>query len=232
MTLIKCPQCGQTVLSVATTCPKCHHLLVQNPMQHGGESDFVECRRCGKMIPRHTVTCEYCGYPVRLRRRIRRIVWSTFAGVALIAVAVAAYQIQGGTRTAAPEATQAATPPAPPSGGFAPPAVERRPPVAVDTVRPAPDSTTAPAVPAATARPPRVVPRDAHTRWTISWANIRVARDTVSAVVRPVPPGTPLLAAQQQNGWWAVYDDSVLVGYMAGDLLRSSPDDTIPNRFF
>ena len=223
MTLIKCPKCGQTVLSVATTCPKCHHLLSQNPLQHGGESNLIDCPRCQKMIPGDTVSCEYCGFPVRMRRRLRRVAWVAVGVVILVAGGVVALQLQS----------------APTAGGVAvdvPPL--SAPPTSVpirdlpvrDTIVAPTDTMRAPARPGPVSGPaiPDSLrpPPTAAIRYVAIWGNVRTGRDTLSPSIRSVPPGTELLVANPIGGWWAVYIDSVFVGYMAGDLLSTNQPDT------
>lgn len=234
MTLIKCPKCGQTVLSVATSCPKCRYLLTQNPMQQGWQSDLVECRRCGKMIARATVVCEFCDYPVRQRRKLRRVAFWGVAAAAVIVVAIAAYRMQAGTRpitatsgeaepsitaipipaTPSPEPRVAEGEPRPDALGGRPPT---RPPIRA--ARPTAEQPLAP--------PAAGLPPSAHTRWTTQWANVRIGRDTLSAILRVVPPGTALVVGDQRGGWWAVYVDGAAQGFVAGDLLtRERPDTT------
>lgn len=223
MTLIKCPKCGQTVLSVATTCPKCQYLLTQNSLQQGGQSELITCRRCQKMIAAGSVTCEYCGYPVRLRRRIRRIAWSVVA-VAVVAVgAVVAVQIQGEYR---------------PGGGAErsmEPTLPLLPPAAPVTARP--ETTGAPAetgrdttlTTPATAIPDTLrPPPNAVLQYVAVWGNVRTARDTLSPALRRLAPGTAVLTARPLSGWYAIYVDSIFAGYMAGDLLERQPPASSP----
>lgn len=241
MTLIKCPQCGQTVLSVATTCPKCQHLLTQNPMQQGEHSDLIECRRCEKMIHENAEVCEYCGYPVELRRRMRRIAWSAAGVVAVAVIAVVAVQMQAESRAPEQAGAQQQTAPPPPMRESPADRAARVPPAAAETTAavsppPAPPEgrraipPRAPEVGASGADAGPALPAQAQTRWTNEWANLRSGRDTLSPILRAVAPGTALTVASPRNGWWSVYLDSAFAGYIAGDLLARDRPDTVSGR--
>jgi ribosomal protein L32 len=61
MTLIKCPRCGHSVLSVASLCPSCNATLGLTFLgpEHGGE--LAECRECGHSVRSGTRICPNCG---------------------------------------------------------------------------------------------------------------------------------------------------------------------------
>ncbi len=215
MTLIKCPQCGQTVLSVASVCPKCGFLLLQPPPPQGEERAFVACRRCEKVIPRGAQTCQYCGYPQQLRRRLRVI-----GAVVLGAAALAAGFIGFGLRQSDEDRSATET------RAVIPPVVTPQPaPTAAEISVPPPQTPadTAPArpVPTVASPPPTSRPRGPATvsRWTVTWANVRDAPALEGLIVGILRPGSRINGVRVPGGWWAVYQGDSLVGYVASSLL-------------
>lgn len=255
MVLIRCPQCGQRVLNVATTCPKCSFLLIQNPNQEGGEQTLAECRRCGKMVDKHAVVCPYCAYPARARRHLRMAFWGVTGVVAAAAAAIVGTQIQAESsgrisvpsRSAAePPPTPAVTPPssqrdATPPGGPGPQMAARdTAPALRDTVpartRPTqPDTMPAPRViapPVAAPRPDTTTaarPRDLRARWTLNWVNVREGRSVDFPIVRVLRPGVEVqIRDPRAGGWWEVYYAGERIGFIAGsELSEQPPPDTL-----
>lgn len=240
MALIKCPKCGQTVLSVASVCPKCGHMLLQSPTPQGEGGEFGPCRRCGKVVARASATCEYCGYPQRLRRRLRRGAAGVF-GVAVLAAA--ALVILRWTRVPEPARGGQATPPPamaalPDTGPGAAPAIETgaardtMPPLA-DTIRVPPPTRrdTATTIPPA-APLPRGVTTSTLNRWTVTWANLREGPGPDYAVVRVLRPGERVQVGDAARGWWTVYREGAVEGYVANSVLgdRPVPADSLPGR--
>jgi predicted RNA-binding Zn-ribbon protein involved in translation (DUF1610 family) len=226
MTYIRCPQCGQRALSVATVCPKCGFVLAQNPMQLGRESGLVACHSCGKMMDRDATECPYCGH---------RPGWWTGTRVG-IATAIAVVLVAAGimaVRALVPHGE--ARPPSEVISAPQPlPTVEDSTRIAAshpDTVA----ATVATAAVVPTGRPivaapppaeaatPRPAPAGLVARWTVTWVNLREGRDTVSAVVRIYQPDTRIEVADPRGGWWTVYENGVVVGYIAGSELREEP---------
>ena len=203
MALIKCPRCGQTVLSVASVCPKCSYLLLQNPTPQGEGEEFTTCRRCGKIIRQDTEACEFCAYPHLARRRIRAAAW-TVVGVAIVAFGALAIQ----------RLTSRGEGPSPPATAAVPgQAVPLAPPV---TARPVTE-----------AAPPQIdsvrLPLSAVTRWTLDWANVREGRATSFPVLGILRPAQEVLVDSLRAGWWLVYLDGRPAGYVATDLLTNEP---------
>jgi RNA polymerase subunit RPABC4/transcription elongation factor Spt4 len=221
MTLIKCPQCSQTVLSVASVCPKCGFLLLQAPPPHGEERAFVTCRRCDKVIPRGAQTCQYCGYPQRFRRRLR-IVGAVVLALAALAVGFIGFglwrpSVDQSANEERPVTPPAVTPqPAPVEAEVSvtpPPATAQAVP---DTTRPTPATpTTSPTPPAST----RSGIRATLSQWTVTWANVRDAPALEGAIVGILRPGSQINGVRVPGGWWAVYSGDSLVGYVASSLL-------------
>jgi len=215
MALIKCPQCGQTVLSIASKCPKCSHLLLQARAQ-GDDHEFTHCRRCEKIIPRSVAICEYCGYPQLARRRLRIAVGLVLAAVAIAAAVIGASRLMGpresetvGSQPTA-RVVQATT-----EDTTARDTVPVAPPIEAQRVpTPAPPPTTP-----ETASPVA----DASMRWAVDWANVREGPGTDYPIVGVLRPGTPVTAASRRRGWWLVSVDGSELGYVARDLLTDQP---------
>ncbi len=215
MTLIKCPQCGQTVLSVASVCPKCSYLLLQHATPQGDDGGFVNCRRCGKVISATTADCEYCGYPQRFRRHVRRL-FGAIGIVALVAIGIIVVRAVTGTGDDSDEPpTTPAVIVAAPQPAIAEPDSE----TTVTGVAPAADTITV----EPQERPPVSAPTI--TRWTITWANVRDGRSTASDVVRILPPGVSVAVAEPAGGWWRVYERGEPIGFVAIDLLSARPPE-------
>ena len=243
MALIKCPKCGQTVLSVASVCPKCGHMLLQSPTPQGDAGEYGPCRRCGKIVARKAATCEFCGYPQRRRRRLR---WAAAGLLGCAAVAVTTWGVV--RRVRGPEPPQRVEPAPPPATTALPesgvvvaaPADsgtvrDSQPPRADTIVVPPPpgrDSAVAPASPQVVTPAPRRISTSTLNRWTLTWANIREGAGSEYAVVRVLQPGERVQVADMARGWWAVYRNGVFEGYVANSLLsdRPLPPDSLPRR--
>lgn len=237
MVMIRCPECGQRALDVASVCPKCGHVLIQNPLETHDWGTLRECGRCGKHIERDAVICPYCGHHVRAARLAWRTTFSV-AGVALaVALGIAAWRtgLMGSIRQAFRSPRPAAVEPRATGPG---PAIAL--PVADSAAEPTSD--TAPAAPVAaaapdTATPPATValrqprrepapasrPRDLVSRWTIEWANVRAARSVESTVVQVLPPGRAVEVREMRQGWWTLYAGGSVVGYIANSVLSATP---------
>jgi hypothetical protein len=215
MALIKCPQCGQTVLSVASKCPKCGHLLLQARAQ-GDDKEFTHCRRCEKIIQRDAVSCEFCGYPQLARRRLRLVLG---VAVAMGILAVAGVGIgrltrsteppgQGTGRRGTQDSVSAQAVEAVPTAPVASPIDAQ---VAAEPApEPPAQDTTSPAV-------------DPNTRWAVNWANVREGPGTAFRVVGVLRPGTAVTTVSMQRGWWRISVDGAELGYVARDLLADEP---------
>jgi ribosomal protein L37E len=221
MALIKCPQCGQTVLSVASVCPKCSYILLQNPTPQGEDRDFVNCRRCGKVISRAAVHCEYCGYPQRVRRLMRR---GVVAVLALSLIALGGLYARGRLfdNDSRPEASPVAPVSVPPVVATVPdpepagPASAR----AEDAMVSPPGVQSELQEPEPTPPPP---PARTVTRWTITWTNVREGRGIEYPVIRVLSPGDSVQVAGYALGWWRVYTGGREIGFVATDLLVDRP---------
>jgi hypothetical protein len=227
MVMITCPNCGQHVLDVASACPKCGHVLMQNPLETGDDTGLIPCPRCGKHIDRDALRCPFCGHHVRRSRLLRRAT----AGLAALAVVVAGVVIL--VRHGSPPAPPGAARPSRPVAAAARPA--SRPP-ADTAVRAAPIVVAPPEHPAASPepasrppreptapRPPSGAPPNLTVKWTVEWANVRAERTVTSPVVRVLAPGARVEIGDPGGGWWAIYEDGAAIGYIANSLLGGAP---------
>ncbi|MBI3082088.1 MAG: zinc ribbon domain-containing protein [Gemmatimonadetes bacterium] len=158
MTLIKCPDCGHTVSSVASTCPQCGTQLSQFRFVQGEGGALTECRRCARKVLSGATTCPYCGIS-RPGWRPPYVVVALLVAFAVPALVLAALRERG------PEATPAA-------------------PVA------------------------RSAPQQA---------------GAVAAAAAAQAPGSSVRVTDRQAGWWALYANGRVVGYVAGSLLSDQP---------
>jgi len=234
MVMIRCPNCGQRVLDVATACPQCHQVLLQNPLETHNWGALRECGRCHKHIDRDAIVCPYCGHRVRAARVATRIIAGLFLVVVLVAAVIAAFR--AGIVSAVREAFVRPAPaseasPAPLRTPPGPALAEPQPEVTVPPVIAAvPESTTTEERPPAptpqpTAQTPTEVasPAALVTRWTVEWANVRAERTVESPVVRVLAPNVRIQVADMRGGWWALYDGGAVVGFVANSLLRPAP---------
>lgn len=243
MVMIRCPECGQRALDVASACPKCGHVLIQNPLETHDWGSLRACGRCGKHIERDATLCPYCGHHVRAARLAWRIGLGTAAAVVAVAAGIGLWRsgvIASLRETARPARPPAAAPqppapapvPAVPVGDSVPPDTTR---VASMAAAPDPANTDSGGqAPAVAVQPPvrppvppvqnaAPQPRDLVTRWTLEWANVRAARSVEATVVQVLPPGRALEVREMRQGWWAVYAEGAVVGYIANSVLTNTP---------
>jgi ribosomal protein L37E len=215
MVMITCPNCGQHVLDVASACPKCGHVLMQNALETGDDTRLTPCRRCGKHIDRDASRCPFCGHHVR-RSRLLRHGAGGLAAVAVVAAGVVLLVHQGilpspSNRPSRGEPAAAAAPRAAPPR---PDTVVRTAPIVV-----APPETSAPRA----APPAASVPVGLRVKWTTEWANVRADRTVTSPVVRVLAPGARVEIGDLESGWWALYEGGAAIGYVANSLLSDAP---------
>jgi ribosomal protein L37E len=232
MVMIRCPNCGQRTLDVASKCPKCGHVLLQNPLEASAQSDLVSCRRCGKHIDRRTAVCPYCGHHVSRARKLMRAGW-VFAGLAVVAAAGYGAWRGGYLEALIPKQTPAAaTAPSPQEPvSQAPPTAQPIVVLPVDSGRAADSVATAPPTPQTTApettapspSPVADPPGSFLVRWTSEWANVRESRSIDSPVVRVLAPGSEVRVARMRDGWWEYYESGAMRGYIANSVLGADP---------
>jgi len=228
MVMIRCPECGQRVLDVASSCPHCHRVLIQNPLETHDWTALVECGRCHKHIERSARECPYCGHNVRAARVATR----TVAGVVGVAVAVSVILVKTGALTDLARSFH----PAPPATTPAPqpPAVATQAPdtavgeaTVPDSAQPASTEASPSPQVAETTPPPSAAPPPTAlqlvTRWTAEWANVRQGRSIESPALQVLPPGREIRVGDRQQGWWAVYADARPIGYIANSVLTATP---------
>jgi uncharacterized protein YgiM (DUF1202 family) len=92
----------------------------------------------------------------------------------------------------------------------------------VDTAVADPAPPVARPIPASAPTQPREQP-ETTVKWTSTWVNLREGRSPESAVLQTLDPGEPVEVADLQRGWWAVYLDGELIGYVARSVMRDQP---------
>jgi hypothetical protein len=216
MALIKCPGCSHTVSSVASKCPKCGTLLSQFRFVQGEGGALTECRRCSRKVLSGATICPYCGVSRPGRR-------SPYFVVALLGAFAVPVLVLAALRGRAP------TPP------LIAPAVFEQPQAPRAVTVQAPPQVTEGTVPADTTPLPVAAPSPAgesatiETRWIVDWANVREGRALGTRVIRVLRPGSSVQVTDRQAGWWALYADGRVVGYVAGSLLsEQAPLDRPP----
>jgi len=205
MALIKCPECGQTVLSVASLCPHCSHRLGQEPGQSVEANDLMHCRHCNELMTRRAKVCPHCG----LKRHGKGPILA--AGLAaVIVLAVGAWIIRAGSTGGDSAVPIVVAPP-------------EQPTVALPVQTPVDSAVAAP-------DPGRDSPAQRPTPSVITvsrvaqeWANVRTGRNLSAEIVAILRPGQEVAVADRRGGWWSVYLGDSLVGYVSSNLL-----DTVP----
>jgi len=206
MALIKCPECGQTVLSVASLCPHCSHQLGPDHGQSVEVNDLMQCRHCNELMIRRSKVCPHCGLKQRGKGPI------VVAGLAAVIVLVAGALI---IRTDSTGGNSALPIVAAPPG---------QPTVALPVQAPV-DSTVAPDSPAPRPRPSVATV----SRVAQEWANVRTGRNLSAEIVAILRPGQEVAVADRRGGWWSVYLGDSLVGYVSANLLDTiAPSPGLP----
>ena len=222
MTLIKCPGCGHTILSVASRCPQCGNQLSQFRFVQGQGGSLTECRRCSRKVLSGATTCPYCGTSRPGAR-------PPYLAVALLLLFAVPALVLAALRGRAPDVPDRSPPTA-----LEPPPVER---VGAAPATPIPAPAPQPVAVADSTRgtAPESVPASdgtagvtTETRWTLDWANVREGRALGTRVVRVLRPGSSIQVADRQAGWWALYIDGQAVGYVAGSVLGDQPPPDRP----
>jgi DNA-directed RNA polymerase subunit RPC12/RpoP len=210
LTLIKCPHCGHTVLSVASHCPGCSRPLGQAFLGLNHEGALAQCRECGHQVRTRTRMCPHCGAqdPARWSRAARTALMATLGVGALVVLALVATsrRLADGTLPAVATPETTATVVARPETTTAPPAPTTATASAGDTVSKSANADSSAGL---------------QTRWTTSWVNLRSAPSNEAPIVRVLRPGTAVHGTAAKWGWWATHLSGDSVGYVAGALLST-----------
>ncbi len=234
MTLIQCPKCEHTISSVASRCPSCGTLLTQYRFVQGQGGALTECRRCSRKVLSGAMVCPYCGV-TRPGRRTPYV-------VGILVVALAAPILLFGLLYSRPQQPaprvleRPAATPSPteaPAGPVPSRAVEQAPPAVATGLTPTSPAAAAPPAASDVPQPARQdtvqgAPEGAVRKWTLDWANVREGRAIGTAVVHILRPGQPVLVGDRQAGWWAVYQEGQVLGYVAGSVLGDKPPADVP----
>lgn len=208
MSLIDCPKCGRKVMSVASVCPHCSFSLTEHRVLEAHRSSGTRCSNCHQAIPAGATQCPHCHSAQPGRRALR---WALPAGLVVVVAVIALFP---GRRERRPVAE--ITVPGQPDTALA---------------EPLPALRSAESIPAATTRiaaqaPPAPAPApQTVTRWTSTWVNVRQERSPNSQVLRILNPGQRVDVADLQRGWWMLFLDDEMIGYVAQSTLRSEPPE-------
>jgi RNA polymerase subunit RPABC4/transcription elongation factor Spt4 len=220
MTLINCPQCNQKVLSVASVCPKCGFSFSEQRKKDAHSTKAKLCKNCHREIAPSAQLCPHCGEMGPVRQPTR---WVLPVGMVIVlAVAVLMITLIGG------EAPDDSVEPASP---------EEHPPAQVEAATPTqpspvqPDSVvvTQPIVQPEATPPPVETTVATVTRWTANWVNVRADRDPDAEILRVLTPGQEVQVADLAQGWWAVYLEGEMIGFVARSLILDQPPGSEPD---
>jgi len=243
VTLIKCPQCGQTVLSVASACPRCSSPLRSARFPQSWEGTLTECRQCGNPISSGVIACPYCGVRRPATRRARTFAVAAVTLVLVGAVTARAVMPHHASRPAPADssAERASGPTEPAALGRVTPNPSPKEPApalakAADTVPvatvplPAPESVIVnlpsienPAPKAAVPSPQPDTAARREARWARVYANVRASPTETATIVRVLKPGQRIEVSGGPIGWSLVYVDGQRAGYVGSVLLSHQP---------
>jgi len=220
MTLINCPQCNQKVLSVASVCPKCGFSFSEQRKKDAHSTRAKLCKNCHREIAPNAPLCPHCGEMSPVKQPAK---WILPVGVVIVlAVAVSMIPLVGGE--APDDSVELASP-------------EEQPPPKVETATPTPPSPVQPDSTVITQ--PTVQPEAAPaqveaavttlTRWTAKWVNVRADRNPDAEILRVLTPGQRVEVADLAHGWWAVYLQGEMIGFVANSLILDQPPGSEPD---
>jgi RNA polymerase subunit RPABC4/transcription elongation factor Spt4 len=234
MTLINCPKCQHTVSSVASRCPNCGALMTQYRFVQGQGGTLTECRRCSRKVLSGATTCPYCGvsHPGRHVPLVLAVLVAALAVPVLLFVTLY-------SRAPSPRSLAVESPATQPAKGGGPDARGTRSEAtgARDVGRTVPARSAAQSEPVAEGTPTTSLeaegsrnsdsvvtpPAGSVAKWTLDWANVREGRALGTPVIHVLHPGEQVLVGDRQAGWWAVYRESKVFGYVAGSVLSDQP---------
>ena len=217
--------------------------MTQYRFVQGQGGTLTECRRCSRKVLSGAMVCPYCG----ARRPGRRTPYVVAALVVALAAPIGLFALLY-SRAARPAPVAIEAPAAIPGPKEAPappvrsrqvahapqeslvlPPAERvgRSQASAGVLATTPAPATPPAQPAASggapADGPQPAPGGTVTKWALDWANVREGRALGTPVVHILHPGEQVLVGDREAGWWAVYQESRVLGYVAASLLGDQP---------
>lgn len=223
MPLMACPQCGQNVSSLASVCPKCSYSLREQRLKQGQLGPQVTCRKCGQLISAKANVCPHCG--IDFPKRSFNLVFVAIPVVVVLLVFAIVKMVPAGNSE--------------PISGAAPPPLSAAPPEItppqtavqlVDSAQPASTEAVVRAEPIVVETPAVVrAPRDTSvrstTRWTSTWVNVRRDPSPTAHIEQQLNPGVRVEVGRFQSGFWEVFLDGRLLGYVANSLLLREPPE-------
>ncbi len=223
MPLMACPKCGQSVSSLASVCPNCSFSLREQRLKEGRLGPRIRCRKCGQNISATADVCPHCGvdYP---KRTFNLLLVAAPIGAVVLAFGIFLL-LSGGS-----DPGSSASAPPPLSDG--PPAVtppETATPAEATEEQAEPESDVR-AAPILVESPPGSdqdidAPTSERTRWTADWVNVREGPSPDAPVAQILDPGVRVEAGGYDGGFWEVYIDGRLLGYVANSLLLQEPPE-------
>lgn len=220
MPLMSCPKCGKNVSSLASVCPQCSYPLREQRLKESQMGPQISCRKCDHLISANSRVCPHCG--VDFPKRTFNLFIASVPLAAIILVFAIMKLLPSGDNAAefgteptpAADASSDSTPALPESN-----AVVSAQPSEADSILEAPPIVAAP--------PPTPTIVDttvrATTRWAADWANVRASPTRNAPSVHVLNPGQRIEVGTYTRGWWEVFVDGQLLGYVANSLLLREP---------
>ena len=223
MPLMACPQCGQNVSSLASVCPKCSCSLREQRLKEGQLGPQVTCRKCRQLISAKANVCPHCG--VDFPKQTFNLVFVAIpVAVVLLVFAVIKLAPAGDSE---PNLAAAPLPLTEEPPAITPPQTEVD---VVDSAEPASAKAVVRAEPIVVETPPTAPePRDttvrSTTRWTATWVNVRRDPTPRAPIEQQLNPGVRVEVGRFESGFWEVFLDGRLLGYVANSLLLREPPE-------
>ena len=221
MPLMACPQCGQSVSSLASVCPKCSYSLREQRLKEGQKGPQIGCRKCGHKIPAKANVCPHCGVDFPKKTFNLLFAAGPIAAIIIILTIVKLFPgDSGGSGSAAAPLPLATEPPV-----ITPPQTEV---VLDDPLETSSADSIVRAPPIVVETPPTVSARGdssvrSTTRWTANWVNVRRDPLPTAPVEQQLNPGVRVEVGAFEAGFWEVYLDGRRLGYVANSLLLRAP---------
>ncbi len=223
MPLMSCPKCGQNVSSLASVCPQCSFPLREQRLKESQMGPQITCRKCDHLISANARVCPHCGVDFPKKTFNLLIAAVPIAAIVLVFAIMKLWPSGEGTAYQVPQqeeqpAESLANPVSLPEASDT---VTETTPI-IDTIVPTPAVITAPPVMAASPNTPDTT-FGSNTRWTADWTNVREGPASNTPSLRVLGPGQRVEVGTFVRGWWEVFIDGELVGYVANSLLLREP---------
>lgn len=223
MPLMACPKCGQSVSSLASVCPNCSFSLREQRLKESQLGPQIRCRKCGQNIAEAAEVCPHCGVD-HPKRTFNLVLIAAPIGASVLAFGIFLL-LSGGSD---PDSSESAPPPlvdAPPT--VTPPKTAMPAEATEQQAEPESDVRAAPIL---VESPPESnqetdAPASERTRWTANWVNVRENPSPDAPIAQILDPGVRVEVGGFDGGFWQVYVDGQLLGYVANSLLLQAPPE-------